>query len=375
MQQSDIDRWHMARALELAARGEGAVEPNPMVGCVVAHGAEVIGEGWHRHFGGPHAEIDALAMAGPRAIGATLYVTLEPCCHQGKTPPCTRAVIAAGIRRVIAAQADPFPAVAGAGLAELRAAGIDVDVGLEEPAARRLNAPYRKLLSSGRPWVIAKWAMTLDGKIATRAGDSRWISGQQSRAMVHALRGRVDAVLIGSRTAAADDPLLTARPPGPRVAARIVFDSRASLASSSQLVGTASQAPVIVAVGPESTQDDRDRLAAAGCEVLALPGASAAERLLQLLDEMGRRRMTNVLAEGGGGLWGGLLDADQIDEVHAFVAPKLIGGEAAPSPIGGAGLERMPLALSLDGVTIRQVGDDAHIHGRVRRPGDGTSQP
>jgi diaminohydroxyphosphoribosylaminopyrimidine deaminase/5-amino-6-(5-phosphoribosylamino)uracil reductase len=269
---------------------------------------------------------------------------------------------------VVAAQPDPFPAVAGGGLAELRAAGIEVEVGLEERAARRLNAPYHKLLSTGRPWIIAKWAMTLDGKIATRAGDSRWISGEASRALVHELRGRVDAILIGSGTATADDPLLTARPPGPRVATRIVFDSRASLSSTSQLVRTAGDVPVIIAVGPASTPADRARLTDAGCQVLALPGASHAERLAQLLDELGRRRMTNVLAEGGGQLWGALLDAGQIDELHSFIGPKLIGGASAPSPIAGGGLDRMAQALPLDDVTIRQVGDDAYIHGRVRWP-------
>src|SRR5688572_18017549 len=163
----ELDAWHMARALELAALGRGAVEPNPMVGCVIAHGAEFIGEGYHRRYGGPHAEIEALNVAGPRAVGATLYVTLEPCCHFGKTPPCTKAVIAAGIRRVVAAMSDPFPEVAGKGAAELRAAGIEVEVGLNEEASRKLNAPYLKLLRTGRPWVIAKWAMTLDGKLAT----------------------------------------------------------------------------------------------------------------------------------------------------------------------------------------------------------------
>ena len=218
MTQPDIDLWHMRRALELAARGEGFVEPNPMVGCVIAQGAEIIGEGWHRRFGQPHAEVEALRMAGDRAAGATLYVTLEPCCHFGKTPPCTRAVLASGVRRVVAAQTDPFPQVRGLGIAELRAAGLSVEVGLLESDARRLIAPYLKLVQTGRPWIIAKWAMTLDGKIATRSGQSRWISGPPSRQLVHALRGRVDAIMVGRETADRDDPLLTARPAGPRTA-------------------------------------------------------------------------------------------------------------------------------------------------------------
>jgi diaminohydroxyphosphoribosylaminopyrimidine deaminase / 5-amino-6-(5-phosphoribosylamino)uracil reductase len=203
---SEIDSLHMARALELARRGEGLVEPNPMVGCVIADYDEVIGEGWHRRFGFAHAEVEALAAVGPRARGATAYVTLEPCCHFGKTAPCTQALIAAGIRRVVAALADPFPQISGRGFRELTAAGIEVEIGLMESEARRLNAPYLKRVATGRPWVIAKWAMTLDGKLATRSGDSRWISGPESREIVHQLRGRVDAILIGRGTAVADDP-------------------------------------------------------------------------------------------------------------------------------------------------------------------------
>ncbi|MDZ7615653.1 MAG: bifunctional diaminohydroxyphosphoribosylaminopyrimidine deaminase/5-amino-6-(5-phosphoribosylamino)uracil reductase RibD, partial [Patescibacteria group bacterium] len=232
----ELDRWHMSRALELAARGQGFVEPNPMVGCVIARGAELIGEGWHRRYGGPHAEIEALHLAGPRAAGATMYVTLEPCCHHGKTPPCTEAILRAAPARVVIAQRDPFPAVAGKGIARLQAAGIQVDVGLAEAEARELNAPYLKLLGTGRPWVMAKWAMTLDGKLATRTAESQWISGPESREIVHQLRGRVDAVIVGRGTAEHDNPALTARPPGARSATRIVLDSGASLSLDSQLV-------------------------------------------------------------------------------------------------------------------------------------------
>ncbi len=262
----------MRRALDLAASGQGFVEPNPMVGCVIARGAEIIGEGWHRRFGGDHAEVEALRLAGSRAAGATLYVTLEPCCHTGKTPPCTEAILAAGIRRVVAAMADPFPQVAGGGAAALQAAGVAVELGLLADQARQLNAPYLKLLEHGVPWIIAKWAMTLDGKIATRTGQSRWISGSKSRQLVHALRGRMDAVVVGRGTAAADDPLLTARPAGPRTPMRVVLDTRASLPSESQLVRTAGQAPLLVAVGSEAEAADCRRLQEAGCEVLVCPG-------------------------------------------------------------------------------------------------------
>jgi diaminohydroxyphosphoribosylaminopyrimidine deaminase/5-amino-6-(5-phosphoribosylamino)uracil reductase len=361
----DLAHSHMSRALELARRGEGFVEPNPMVGCVIAHGDQVVGEGWHRRFGGSHAEAEAIAAAGERAAGATLYVTLEPCAHFGKTPPCTQAILAAGIAHVVCAMRDPFPKVSGRGIAELQTAGVHLEVGLFEAEARQLNAPYLKLLATGRPWVIAKWAMSLDGRIATHTGESRWISGLRSRAVVHRMRGRVDAVIVGSGTAHADDPLLSARPPGPRKAARIVVDSAASLASDSRLIRTIEEGPVLVAVGPNSTSADRQRLQDHGCEILVCDAATHAARLAQLLDELGRRRMTNVLVEGGGKLLGALFDLGAIDEVHVFIAPKLIGGEAAIAPLGGHGIENMSEALPLIDTQSEQVGDDLYIHGRL----------
>jgi diaminohydroxyphosphoribosylaminopyrimidine deaminase/5-amino-6-(5-phosphoribosylamino)uracil reductase len=368
MQSSEFDASHMARAIELAARGEGFVEPNPMVGCTIVRDGETVGEGFHERFGGPHAEIMALASAGERARGATLYVTLEPCCHQGKTGPCSQALIRAGVGTVVIAQRDPFPKVDGCGIAELEAAGIAVEVGLLEPEARELNAPYLKLVSAARPWIIAKWAMTLDGKLATHTADSRWISCDASRAIVHRLRGRVDGVLIGRGTAAADDPLLTARPPGPRTAARIVLDSLASLDPASQLARTAHEAPVIVAASRQASADKCQRLTAAGCEVVVCEGSNPAERLDWLLLELGRRRMTNILVEGGGQLLGSLLDARQIDEVHAFIAPKLVGGQHAPGPVGGTGVARMAESLHLASPRIEISGTDIYVRGRIPRP-------
>ncbi|MCS7303957.1 MAG: bifunctional diaminohydroxyphosphoribosylaminopyrimidine deaminase/5-amino-6-(5-phosphoribosylamino)uracil reductase RibD [Thermoguttaceae bacterium] len=365
MDQQQVDRRHMERAIELARLGQGYVEPNPMVGCVIAHGAEVVGEGWHRRYGGDHAEVEALRQAGSRAQGATLYVNLEPCCHWGKTPPCTEAILAAGIRRVVAAMEDPFPQVAGQGLRQLAAAGLQVDCGLLEAEARQLNAPYLKLVQTGRPWVIAKWAMSLDGKLATRTGQSRWISSPESRAVVHQLRGRMDAILIGSRTAAVDDPLLTAQPPGPRTAVRIVMDSRAQLASESQLVQTARQWPVWVAVGPEAAESDCRRLELAGCELLFLPGQTYLDRLLMLLDELGRRRMTNLLVEGGGRVLGTLFDLKEIDEVHIFIAPKLFGGAEAPVPLAGLGIQQLSEAAWVEPFQVQRLGQDVYLSGRV----------
>jgi diaminohydroxyphosphoribosylaminopyrimidine deaminase / 5-amino-6-(5-phosphoribosylamino)uracil reductase len=413
MHQHDIDLWHLRRALELAARGQGSVEPNPMVGCVIARGAEIIGEGWHRRFGQAHAEIEALGMAGPRAAGATLYVTLEPCCHRGKTPPCTHALLDAGVRRAVVAQTDPFPEVQGRGVAALRAAGVEVEVGLLEADARRLNAPYLKLVETGRPWIIVKWAMTLDGKLAAGSGDSRWISGEASRAIVHQLRGRVDAILVGRGTVERDDPLLTARPPGdcpnfrasengtvpftppftpnfrasengtvpftpnfrasengtvpftaPRTAVRVVLDTHGSLGGDSQLVRTANGAPVLVAVGEASTGENRARLREAGCEVFVCPGPTHDARLDALLAEFGRRRWTNVLVEGGGRVFGSLFDLGAIDEVHVFIAPKLVGGASAAVPTAGRGVAEMSAALRLEPPHVQRLGDDVYLTAR-----------
>ncbi|MCE9547438.1 MAG: bifunctional diaminohydroxyphosphoribosylaminopyrimidine deaminase/5-amino-6-(5-phosphoribosylamino)uracil reductase RibD [Planctomycetia bacterium] len=356
----------MARALALAARGEGLVEPNPMVGCViVAPDGTVVGEGWHTAFGRPHAEVEALQVAGAAARGATMHVTLEPCCHHGKTPPCTDALIAAGIHRVVIAHRDPFPQVDGGGIRALEQAGIEVEVGLLVADAGRLLAPYRKLIATGRPWVIAKWAMTLDGKLATAAGDSRWISGEASRAVGHQIRGRVDAIVVGRGTAEADDPLLTARPPGPRVPLRIVLDSRATLSLDSQLVCTAGESPVLVAASQAANAAQVKQLTAAGCEVLPLAGDTLATRLDALLLELGRRRKTNVLVEGGAKVLGSLFDARAVDEVHVFIAPRIAGGAAAISPVGGQGISHMADALGLVDVKIEPLGDDVWIRGRV----------
>ena len=353
------ERW-MRHALALAAHGRGAVEPNPMVGAVVlAADGSVAGEGWHRAYGGPHAEVHALAAAGDRARGGTLYVTLEPCRHHGKTPPCTDAVLRAGVGRVVAAMADPFPKVAGGGFAVLRAAGVEVAVGVCEAEARELNAPYLTLLAAGRPWVHLKWAMTLDGRIATRTGDSKWISGEESRRTAHALRGRMDAVIVGRGTVAADDPLLTARPPGPRVAARVVLTASGDLPERRQLRATARQVPVLVFTaagnGPKLAG-----WAADGCEVIELPGVTVPAVLI----ELGRRRMTNVLVEGGAGVLGSFLDAGAADEVHVFVAPKVAGGDRALSPVGGMGVERIADAMQFRNPTWVPSGEDVYFHAR-----------
>ncbi len=362
---SEFDHGFMRRALELAARGRGFVEPNPMVGCVIANGERLVAEGWHQRFGGPHAEIEALRDAGEPVTGMTMYVTLEPCCHHGKTPPCTDAIIQAGIGRVVVAMLDPFNEVNGGGMAKLEQAGIRTERGLLEEQARDLNAPYIKLVNTGRPWVIAKWAMTLDGKIATRSGDSQWISSEESRAIAHELRGRVDGILVGRATVAADDPLLTARPAGPRVATRIVMDSKARTPLDSQVVRTANETPTLIVVGEDSPVEQRGGLESAGCEVFVANGPTRSEQVSQVLDELGRRRMTNVLVEGGGEVLGAFFDAGAVDEVHVFVAPKIIGGDASRSPIGGRGIDRIAQSISLGRPLVQQLDGDVYISGRL----------
>jgi diaminohydroxyphosphoribosylaminopyrimidine deaminase/5-amino-6-(5-phosphoribosylamino)uracil reductase len=356
----------MQHALALARRGIGSVEPNPPVGAVLVDDAlESLGAGWHQRFGGPHAEIEAIRQAGPATRGATLFVTLEPCCHFGKTPPCSQALIAAGLRRVLVATTDPNPEVSGRGIAELQAAGLAVETGLLQPEAEKLIAPFRKRITTGRPWIIAKWAMTLDGKIATSGGDCRWISNESSRQIVHQLRGRMDAIAIGIGTALTDDPLLTARPPGPRTPVRLVIDSQARLPAASQLVKTAREVPVLVAVTDGALPARLAELQAHGCEVVVLPASDGRVSLPALWDELGRREMTNVLVEGGTRLLGALRDERLIDEIYTFIAPKLVGGETAPTPIAGAGIPLMKTAERLNDPEIHLLDGDVLIHGRL----------
>lgn len=367
-----FDERLMRRALALARLGEGHVEPNPMVGAVItsADGGEsgrIIAEGWHGVFGGPHAEAAALLAAGDAARGGTLAVTLEPCCHHGKTPPCTEAIIAAGIARVIVGTCDPFPAVNGGGLAALTRAGIEVRTGVCEAESRRLIAPFRTLVEHHRPWLIAKWAMSLDGRVATTGGESRWITSDDSRRLVHQLRGRMDGIVCGIGTALADDPLLTARPAGPRLPSRIVLDGGARLPVTSRLVQTAHEAPLLVAVGPEAPADRIRALEAAGCEIWRGAATNRHDRLLSLLAELGSRRLTNVLVEGGPTVLGGLADAGKIDEVWAFIAPTLIGGAAAPGPVAGTGITALARAASIEIEETDRPGGDWLVRGIVKR--------
>ena len=357
----------MRRAIELARRGAGQVEPNPMVGCVLVQEGEIIGEGWHQELGQAHAEINALNQCSDPVEGATAYVTLEPCCHHGKTPPCTDALIRAGVKRVVIAQRDPYEQVAGQGILALQQAGIDIEVGLLENEALNLNAPYLYRIHQRLPWLIAKWAMTLDGRIATRTGDSQWISNKTSRKKVHEIRSCVDAIMVGIGTALADDPLLTPRPPGKRSPVRIVVDSSAQLPLDSKLVTTTHEHPCLVAVGPQAEEGRCKKLESHGCEIWRGTSNAPNQRLKQLMNELAERGMTNILVEGGGRLLGSLFDQKMICEAHAFIAPKIVGGSDAIPPISGTGIDQLVDSVGFSQTHIENLDGDIHIWGRLLR--------
>ncbi len=338
---TDTDRRMMARALELAAKGVGQVSPGPLVGCVVVSPAgEVVGEGYYIFDAIKHAETIALAQAGEKARGATVYVSLEPHAHHGRTAPCTDALIAAGIKRVVAPIEDLNPKVSGKGFAHLRAAGIQVEIGLLREEAARVNEAYLHYMSTGLPFVHLKLAVSLDGKIATRTGDARWITGPEARARVHELRHEYDAILVGAGTATTDDPLLTDRSglPRRRPLVRVVLANELRLPPDSQLAR--SEAPLIVIGNPD---------------------------LRAVLKELAGKSLQSVLVEGGATVAGAFLDAGLVNKVTFFIAPKIIGGAAAPSAVGGAGVERMSEALELERISVTQRGKDIEVTGYPRR--------
>lgn len=364
----DTDTFYMRRALRIAARGSGWTSPNPMVGAVVVRDGRIVGEGYHRRVGEAHAEVNALRQAGDACRGATLYVTLEPCNHHGRTPPCTEAVLAAGVRRVVAGMLDPNPQVAGGGLDRLRAAGLQVVAGVLEEECRLLNQPFIKWVTQGVPHVTLKAAATLDGRIAARTGDARWVSNEKSRRHTHRLRHRLDAILVGVGTALADDPLLTARLPGTRCRQplRIVLDSTLHLPESSQLVRTASQSPVWVVCAEDAPQEKQRRLEDQGVEVLRLARAEAGCDLSELLGELGRRSITSLLVEGGARVHGAFLDQGLADTLVLFLAPKILGdAEGVPVFQGGARWS-MQDAAGLYGVKVRRMDSDLLITARFR---------
>jgi len=361
------DRRFMERALELAARAYGRTSPNPLVGAVVVRDGETVGEGWHRSAGEPHAEVVALKDAGGKAKGATLYSTLEPCCTHGRTPPCTQAILKAGIGRVVASMEDPNPEIHCRGLEALRAGGVEVGGGCLKRKAQKLNTPYIKFITHGLPYVTVKTATSLDGKIATFTGDSRWITGLESRRMVHHFRNYTDAVLIGIRTVLADDPRLDVRVdfPDVRHPQKVIVDSKGRMPTRGR---TITQKPrTIVAVSPKASLSRITSLEDAGARVEVIHGTQVRVDMTGLMKRLAELDIVTVLVEGGGGVAGSLFEAGLVDEVVAFIAPVLIGGVKAPGPVGGQGVQRVIDAHRLVDVTFEQVGEDLMIRGKVRR--------
>jgi diaminohydroxyphosphoribosylaminopyrimidine deaminase/5-amino-6-(5-phosphoribosylamino)uracil reductase len=372
MQRTETDHQYLARAIELAQRGVGAVSPNPVVGAVIVKDDVVAGEGWHEEYGGPHAEVNAINAAGNADLrGATLYVSLEPCCHHGQQPPCTDAILAAGIGRVVVASDDPTEKASGRGLGILRDEGVQVDLAGGELAARarQQNQAFRKHARTGRPWVMFKSAMSLDGKVATKTGDSKWISTEDSRLTAHRWRAACDAVAVGIGTALADDPQLTARIDGVRhQPRRVVFDATARLPLDSKLVSAAHEVPLFVVVSRAARRSNTQALENAGAQVIVATGEHEPARVRSALDQLGALDppVTSVLLEGGPHLAGAFLDAGEIDEVRLFIAPLLLGGRSARDPLEGEGVDSISDALRALTLECQTVAGDVLLSARLR---------
>ncbi|MEZ5993297.1 MAG: bifunctional diaminohydroxyphosphoribosylaminopyrimidine deaminase/5-amino-6-(5-phosphoribosylamino)uracil reductase RibD [Planctomycetota bacterium] len=365
------DRRFMWRALELARRGQPYVAPNPMVGAVIVKDGQIVGEGFHEEFGGAHAEVNALKMAGDKAKDATMYVSLEPCCEafEGKkTPPCAPQVIGAGLKRVVVAIEDPHPTVKGLGVKALADAGIDVSVGECFEEAHELNAAYFAHVERGRPLVTAKWAMTFDGKIATRTGDARWISGDASRREVHYDRGCTGALIVGTGTVERDDPQLTARGDVGRQPLRVVIDRDLRIGLDRKLVKTAGDFPVFIYCAEDAPEEKQKQLEDAGVYLILLPKHGNKLRWHEILHDLGDRGVISTIIEGGGGLFASAFQERAIDRVKIYLAPKIFGGEAATTPVEGPGIPDVERAITFDHVKTRTVGADVVIEGSVVYP-------
>ena len=372
---SSIDARYLRRCLDLAERASGRTRPNPMVGAVVVKGHRVVAEAFHRRAGAQHAEAAALRRAGHAARGSTLYVNLEPCCHFGRTPPCVRAILGAGVGRVVASHRDPFPLVNGRGFAALRRGGVRVRVGVLRAEARRLNEPYLTWVTRGRPYVTVKAGMTMDGRIATSGGESRWITSEGSRSLARRMRSRYDAVMIGSNTARADDPLLTARS-GPgglaalasRQPARVILDSHLRLSARARMLSgrRAARGGRILIFATRSAPLSRERaLRARGAEVVRVGSSRGMVDLRAVLKDLARRGITSVLIEGGGDLIGSAFEAAVVDRVVFFAAPVIVGGRKSAPVVGGRGFARLRDGVRLSGMTVRRIGPDFLLEGSV----------
>ena len=339
----NIDEKYMRMALALARRAQGLTSPNPVVGAIVVRGGQIVGRGYHNRCGLPHAEINALSEAAGKANGATLYVTLEPCDHFGRTPPCTDAIIKARIKRVVIAMKDPNPLNNGRGIRKLKLHGIKISAGILESEAKKANRPLIKFITTGMPYVTVKMAESLDGKIATRTGDSKWITGEDSRKYVHRLRAKVDAVMVGANTAMIDDPTLLSRTSNEKQPVRVIVGNRRKIPRNARIISTAANAPVYIAAAKRGGKVD----------------------LKDLLKKLGGMGMTHVLVEGGGELVAGLVEKRLVDAFLFFIAPKIIGGRDAKTSVEGDGIRRMSQAIRLNGMKIRKFRKDILIEAEV----------
>jgi diaminohydroxyphosphoribosylaminopyrimidine deaminase/5-amino-6-(5-phosphoribosylamino)uracil reductase len=355
MSETGPEKGYMKRALALAQKGRGRTSPNPMVGAVIVKNGGIVAQGWHERAGAPHAEAMALQKAEEKAKGATLYVTLEPCCHTDKrTPPCTRAIIASGVNRVVSAMADPNPKVSGKGFAELRRAGIEVVNGVLEEDARRLNEAYIKHVTTGKPFVTLKVAMSLDGKIATRTGDSKWITGGKARGLVHRVRADVDAVLTAVGTVKADDPLFTARVRGGKNPVRVVIDPGLESPVDSKIFQTPPETILVTRKKLPKMLEDK------GINILSFHDKLSLD---WLMEKLGERGIMSVLIEGGSGLAGYAVDEGVVDKVMFFIAPMIVGGREAFPAVGGKGIEKIKDAYNVRNLKIRRIGEDLLLEG------------
>jgi diaminohydroxyphosphoribosylaminopyrimidine deaminase/5-amino-6-(5-phosphoribosylamino)uracil reductase len=367
MTQTDPDVRFMKKALRLAVLGAGMTSPNPLVGAVVAKDGAIVGLGYHHALGGPHAEVHAIADAGAAAQGGTIYVTLEPCNHQGLTPPCSTAVVEAGIVRVVFGMVDPNPDVAGGGAEALRWAGIEVKGGVLERECRALNQPFIKYVKTGLPYVMLKAAATLDGFIATSAGESKWITSELSRQFAHRLRSHVDGILVGIGTVIADDPLLTVRLKGKnkcRQPTRIVLDGELKIPMDSQLVRTASTSPVCVVCRQDAPVSRERVLGSAGIHVIRAPSGDFGVDLPCLLEELGRRRLSSILVEGGGRVLGSFIQNGVADEFYFFYAPKILADPGGVSMLSGRPRPKIADCVRAYGISTKKLGEDLLVYGR-----------
>lgn len=355
----------MQMVLELARRGCGQTSPNPMVGAVVVKDGEVVGEGYHLKAGTPHAEVIALREAGKKAVGATLYINLEPCCHCGRTGPCTEAILAAGVKRVVVAMLDPNPLVCGRGISFLKQHGLEITAGVLEKEARLLNEVFVKYITTGRPFVVLKAAMSLDGKIAAYTGESQWITGPQARRNGHRLRQWYDAILVGINTVLSDDPSLTVRLPKEKGKdpVRVIMDSLARTPVKARVITQLSDSYTIIAITERAPLERVAALEKAGAQVLVVPGGSPQVDLVSLMNELARREITSVLIEGGGEVNASALASGIVDKVVWFIAPKIIGGREAPGPVGGRGISRLADAGRIENLTVSRCGEDICLEG------------